>query len=158
FLAGWRQPDAAAGSELQVVETRVEDAPEAKQNFENTDIGLDPTKETNFNIDRIDTVSVPGKFRPDEPVGITGAPDGAPQTLPPPPGFGGGRGGGVAGDLAGSGKMFGDVGGWLGGVNLPGAAFTGRSGATRQKMLVEGGGNAASEAAVARGLKYLQRV
>jgi hypothetical protein len=53
--------------------------------------------------------------------------------------------------------MFGEAGGWMGGRSLPGVAFAGRSGATRQKMLQEGGGNAASEAAVAKGLKYLQR-
>jgi hypothetical protein len=38
----------------------------------------------------------------------------------------------------------------------PGAgAFAGRTGAARQRMLREGGGNALSEAAVARGLEWL---
>src|SRR2546423_169186 len=53
--------------ESQVLETRVEDAA-PKWNFENTDVGLDPNKETNYNVDRIDTSSVPGKFKPDDPV------------------------------------------------------------------------------------------
>src|SRR5581483_11133442 len=117
----------------------------------------DPTKETNYNVDRIEDVSVPGIVRPDEPVGITGAPAGPPQTLPPPPGFGGGQGGGLVSEKEGTAPMFGEAGGWMGGRNLPGVAFAGRSGATRQKMLAEGGGNTASEAAVAKGLKWLQR-
>jgi hypothetical protein len=51
--------------------------------------------------------------------------------------------------------MVGDAGGWL--MGKAGNPFGGRSGSTRQKSLQEGGGNTASEAAVARGLKYLQR-
>jgi len=42
----------------------------------------------------------------------------------------------------------------MGGVYVPGG-FGGRSGGTREKMALEGGGNAASEAAVAKGLKWL---
>lgn len=142
--------------ESQVLETRVEDGSQ-KWNFDNTEVGLDPNKETNYNVDRIDNLSVPGKFKPDDPVGIDGAPDGPSLTVPPPPGFGGGQGGGLKGDATGPGQMFGEAGGWLGGRSLPGVAFAGRSAATRKKMLEEGGGNAASEAAVAKGLKWLQR-
>lgn len=147
---------AATPPENQIVETKLDDD-QQKQNFENTDVGLDPTKETNYNVDRIENISVPGIVRPDEPVGIAGAPEGPPQTVPPPPGFGSGQGGGLVSPDAGTGAMFGEAGGWMGGRNLPGVAFAGRSGSTRQKMLQEGGGNTASEAAVAKGLKYLQR-
>jgi hypothetical protein len=49
--------------------------------------------------------------------------------------------------------MAGSPGG-LGGTYFIGA-FSGRSGATREKMLAEGGGNQISEAAVARGLEWL---
>lgn len=146
-----------AALENQVLETRIDDPKQEQQNFENTDVGLDPTKETNYNLDRIENVSVPGIVRPNEAVGIVGAPEGPPQTLPPPPGFGGGQGGGILSTDAGTGQMFGEAGGWMGGRSLPGTAFNGRSGATRQKMLQEGGGNNASEAAVAKGLKWLQR-
>jgi hypothetical protein len=148
----------ATAPENQIVETKLDDAQKEQQNFENTEVGLDPTKQTNYNNDRIEDVSVPGIVRPDEPVGIVGAPEGPPQTIPPPPGFGGGQGGGIVSPDAGTGAMIGDAGGWLKGRSLPGVAFAGRSGSTRQKMLAEGGGNGASEAAVAKGLKYLQRM
>jgi hypothetical protein len=157
FLAGFNTAAEAPPPENQVLETRVEDAPQQKWNFENTDVGLDPSKETNYNVERIENLSVPGKVQLDGPVGIDGAPDGAPQTVPPPPGFGGGQGGGMKSEVAGVGQMFGQEGGWFGGRNLPGVAFKGRSAATRKQMLAEGGGNAASEAAVAKGLKWLQR-
>src|SRR5205807_6110266 len=136
----------------QIVETKLDDAKPEQQNFENTDVGLDPTKETNYNNDRIETVSVPGIVRPEEPVGIAGAPEGPPQTVPPPPGFGGGQGGAIVSPETGTGQLFGEAGGWMGGRSLPGVAFQGRSGSTRGKTLPQGGGNTASEAAVATGL------
>jgi hypothetical protein len=155
----WLVPGVqAVAPENTLVETRLDDVKPEHHNFENTDVGLDPTKETNYNNDRLENVSVPGIVRPEEPVGIAGAPEGPPQTIPPPPGFGGGQGGGIVSPEAGTGSMIGEAGGWLGGRNLPGMAFAGRSGSTRQKMLQEGGGNSASEAAVAKGLKYLQRL
>src|SRR5262249_41688394 len=98
-LAGPNSAAEAPPPETQLLETRVEDAPQQKWNFENTDVGLDPSKETNYNVERIENVSVPGKVQLDGPVGIDGAPDGAPQTVPPPPGFGGGQGGGLKSDV-----------------------------------------------------------
>lgn len=147
----------APESPNQIFETRVEDAGNVKRNFENTDVGLNPDLQTNYNIDRIETVSVPGPLKPDDPVGIVGAPEGPPQTIPPPPGFGSGQGGGADADKAGLAPLFGKEGGWMGGRAFPGMAFAGRSGATRQKMLAEGGGNTASEAAVTKGLQWLVR-
>src|SRR5438105_3758654 len=44
----------------QIVETKVEDAPTEKQNFNNEDVGLDPEKPLTYN-DRLDDLSVPGK-------------------------------------------------------------------------------------------------
>jgi prenyltransferase beta subunit len=146
----------ASPLENQLFETKVDDLA-AKQNFENSDVGLNPDQQTNYNLDRLENVSVPGPVKPEEPVGIVGAPEGPPQTIPPPPGFGGGQGGGIDSDKAGAAQMFGKDGGWMGGRSLPGVAFAGRSGATRQKMLAEGGGNAASEAAVTKGLQWLVR-
>src|SRR5437899_2052434 len=55
----------------------------------------------------------------------------------------------------GTGRMFGQLGGMGGIANLGG--FAGRSGATRVKMLQEGGGNDRSEACVAKGLSWLAR-
>jgi hypothetical protein len=142
--------------ETAVIETKVEDNPQEK-NLENEDIGNDPDLPTNYNIDRIEDVSVPGPVNPNEAVGIVGAPEGPPMTIPPPPGFGGntGQGGGIDDpNKFGAGNLFGTAGGMGGPKMLPGG-FGGRSGATREQMVREGGGNGRSEAAVARGLKWL---
>lgn len=154
-FAGFGGSDSATPPEDTLVEVKADDADAEKQNFENTDVGLDPEKQTNYNIDRIEEVSVPGPLRPDEPVGIEGAPEGPAQTIPPPAGFAGGQGGGLEATDAGTGQMFGATGGFVGGKTMAGVAFGGRSGATREKMVTEGGGNKASEAAVARGLLWL---
>src|SRR5205807_6495055 len=85
-----------------------------------------------------------------------GAPEGPQVTLPPPPGSGRGQGGAPdLPDVAGTGMMGRDIiGGFRGLRNVPGG-FAGRSGATREKTAMEGGGSKASEAAVARGLRWL---
>ncbi len=136
---------------------RVDDKPPEKQNFNNEDQGLDPAKQTNYNIDRIEQISTPGPLRPEEPVGIKNADAGTPQTISPPPGMAGGAGGANDANQPGFGSLFGDQGGYLAGRLIPGQMFGGRSGATREKMAVEGGGNPASEAAVAKGLAWLKR-
>jgi hypothetical protein len=91
----------------------------AMKNLE--DIGNDADLPLNYNVDRLRELSIPGA-----------------QTIPPPAGFGGtGQGGGN------------DVGfaGGLGGPRLQPGGFGGRSGATREKQLREGGGNSVNEAA-----------
>ncbi|MFL5328810.1 MAG: prenyltransferase/squalene oxidase repeat-containing protein [Gemmataceae bacterium] len=136
------------------IAVKAEDTP--KHNFDNEDVGLDPSKKLNYKVDRIEDVSVPGPMRPAEPIGIDAAPAGGVQNVAPPPGLGGGAGGGLDQGPA-IGNPFGDPGGYVGGRFIPGQMFGGRSGATREKMVAEGGGNAASEAAVAKGLKWLQK-
>jgi hypothetical protein len=144
---------AEAGKTQVVQTTEVEEA-QKEPDLTNTDIGLDDTQQTNFNVDRIEEVSVPGPVDPTAAVGIVNAPaDAAPQTVPAPPGTGGGTGAAPALADAGTGAMYGTLGGLGGLANL--GAFGGRSGATREKMVLEGGGNALSEAAVARGLEWL---
>jgi hypothetical protein len=59
---------------------------------------------------------------------------------------------GTAGD---TGSLMAGTGG--AGGQISGATFPGRSGATKSKMLKEGGGNDESERAVARGLAWLAR-
>jgi hypothetical protein len=133
--------------------TEVEDT-QKDPDLTNTDIGDDSSLPLAYNVDRIDEVSVPGKVDPTAPVGIPNAPESAPMNIPPPPGAGGGTGAGILDpNMAGTAAMTGTVGGMGGMYNLGG--FGGRSGATRVKMLQEGGGNKASEAAVAAGLKFL---
>jgi len=159
LLVAWNfeaPPTAAPPGEPDVVAVRVP-ATEAAINLQNEDIGRDPSKPTNFNVERIESESVPGSVRPDQPVGIDGAPIAPPQTLPPPPGLGRGQGGGRGADLPGLGQPFGEVGGFVNGRFAPGQVFGGRSGATRERMVAEGGGSKESEAAVARGLVWLKK-
>jgi hypothetical protein len=149
----------SVGSENSVVESQVDEKEAKDANLENEEIGNDPDLPTNYNVDRIEEVSVPGPINANEAVGILNAPDQLPpQTLPPPPGFGDtrGQGGGNESDKPGQGGVFGFAGG-MGGPKLQPGSFHGRSGATREKMLREGGGNTRSEAAVAAGIKWLAR-
>jgi hypothetical protein len=149
--------DVKAGTDdvPEVAQTTEVVEPEKDTDLTNTDIGIDDTVATNFNVDRIEDVSVPGPVDPTAPVGIVGAPEDAVRTtVPAPPGTGGGTGGApLLADAPAIGSMSGLPGGTGGSYFL--GAFSGRSGATREKMVREGGGNALSEAAVARGLKWL---
>src|SRR5215831_15186970 len=139
----------------EVTETTVEDAP-AKEDLSNTDLGIDPEVPTNYDVPRIAEVSVPGPVMPNDVVGLSNAPEGPAQTIPPPPGLGGGTGGGIMSLTPGNANPFGGPGG-MGGLLMQGGGFGARlaSGATRQRMVEEGGGNARSEQAVALGLEWL---
>jgi len=155
----------AANNDGNIVEAPTPDKadlpPESRDPLLTTDVdpsATDPSQDINYNNDRIADNSVPGLVNPDEPIGIKDGDKSAPPTnLPPPPGFGGGQGGakemeGVLGNSDAAG-MAGGMGG-LRGAPLPGS-FYGRSGSTRVKALQEGGGTTESEAAVARGLKWI---
>ncbi|MBY0525537.1 MAG: terpene cyclase/mutase family protein [Gemmataceae bacterium] len=145
---------ASSGTELGVIETKIDDDVRDK-NLINDEIGDDPELPLNYNVDRIEEVSVPGPANVEESVGIPKAPDTPPINVTPPPGFSQGTGGGIDNPaLLGSGNLIGMPGGYAGGKLVPGG-FGGRSGSTREKMLREGGGNMRSEAAVAAGLKWL---
>jgi len=139
----------------EVNETQVEEPP-AKEDLTNTDLGIDSDVPTNYDVERIAEVSVPGPVLPNEVVGLSNAPEGPAQTIPPPPGFGGGTGGGIQSLTPGNANPFGLPGGMGGLLSVPGG-FGARlaSGATRERMVLEGGGNGPSEAAVARGLEWL---
>jgi hypothetical protein len=150
WLVGYGQATPALDTE--VIETDVTEAETPDIDLTNTDIGIDSTVLNNLNLDRIEEVTVPGEVNPTEAVGIDNAPEKAPETVPLPPGIGEGTGAALPGDL-GAASAFGAPGG-MDGIALVGS-FGGRSGATREKMLQEGGGNELSEAAVARGLKWL---
>jgi hypothetical protein len=140
----------------QVVEERKDpflsvDVDPAAQEFD-TDI--------QFMADRKADVSVPGSVNPNEAVGILDGDKSAPPTNIPAPGGFGGKGQGGAIELPsgiGNSVAVGEIGGY-GPRGLPLAgSFYGRSGATRDYALREGGGTGESEAAVARGLKWLAR-
>jgi hypothetical protein len=138
----------------EVATTTEVEEPQREPDLTNIDIGIDDTLQLNYNVERIDDVSVPGPVDPTAPVGVVGAPEEAVRAnVPVPPGAGAGTGGAPLMADAGTGSLAGTPGG-LGGSYFVGA-FAGRSAATRQKMLTEGGGNQISEAAVARGLEWL---
>jgi hypothetical protein len=145
---------ASVSTEIDTIQTLVEEDKPADANLTNDDPGgLDPNEMLNYNIQRIEDVSVPGPLNPNEPIGIHNAPDTTPVNVPPPPGFGkDGTAGPINSAEAGLAQNFGLPGGMKG--MIPGG-FGGRGGATRQIMVREGGGNEASEAAVAAGLKWI---
>src|SRR5262249_47497554 len=132
--------------------TAVEEAPK-ELDLTVTEIGLDASMPLNFDINRIEDVSVTGPVDPTAAVGLHDAPEAAAKNVPPLPGFGGGTGLAIK-DLEkpGTGPTFGRPGG-DGGIYTPGG-LNGRSGATREKLVADFGGNALSEAAVARGLEW----
>ena len=138
-----------------------EDEKPSKDPFLTTDI--DPAAQEfdtdiQYNVDRKAEVSVPGLNNPNEQVGILDAPKDVPPTnLPAPGGFGAkGQGGTIEGNL-GTSNAVGMLGGY-GPRGLPLAGtFYGRSGATREFALRDGGGTKESEAAVTRGLQWIAR-
>ncbi|MBM3992867.1 MAG: terpene cyclase/mutase family protein [Planctomycetes bacterium] len=113
-----------------------------------------------FNVNRIENVSVPGQVEPNERVGIVnGDTKNDMMNLPAPGGYGGRGQGGVM-EVFGPGNVDKNVG-QMDGYNPRGLpldkSFEGRSGATREKSLREGGGTTASEVAVTEGLRWLVR-
>jgi hypothetical protein len=145
---------AKVSTESEVIQTLVDDE-KKDANLTNDEEGLDPSQLLNYDISRIEDHSVPGPVNAAEAVGIKDAPEGPIVNVPPPPGLGGnaGQSGGLDGPQPGLANPFGFAGG-MRGLNVPGG-FGGRSGATRQRLVLEGGGNSKSEAAVAAGLKWL---
>jgi len=101
-----------------LVSERKVDEMDFDKNLANDEIGNDPELPTNYNVDRIAEVTVPGPVDPKKVA----------QAQPP-----------------------------AGGIKFLPSPFGGRSGATREKLLQEYGGNVRSEAAVAAGLKWLVR-
>jgi hypothetical protein len=154
FLSNVR---AAAPEDFQeevTTTTKVEEQPK-ELDLTNTDYGIDDQVQLNYNVDRIEDVSVPGMVDATQAAGVSGASDeAAPTNVPLPPGAGGGLGGAPKIDdalpIGGAADLLGGGGG-----NYLGNQFKGRSGTTRQKMVTEGGGNKRSEAAVAQGLQWL---
>jgi Prenyltransferase and squalene oxidase repeat len=129
-----------------------------------TVIDVDPSMQESdtdiqYMADRIAEVSVPGSVNANEAVGIRdGDKSAAPVNLPAPGGYIT-KGQGGARDIIGEGNStaVGEIGGYgPKGMPLQGT-FYGRSGATREYALREGGGTSASEAAVAKGLQWLIR-
>jgi hypothetical protein len=147
----------AVSLESETVQTQIDDEKPSDANLTNDDFGgLDPEDKLNFNVNRIEQVSVPGPVNPTEAPGIKDMPEGAPFNVPPPPGLGNNQGlaSGLDAPKNGLASPFGDApGGVLKGMIAGG--FSGRSGATKEQLIREGGGNTESEAAVASGIKWI---
>src|SRR5262249_39189019 len=141
--------------EPEPIETRIEDDRPVEADLVNDVRGIDPGVLLNYNIQRIEEVSVPGPANLAEKIGIKGAEESLPVNVSPPPGLGGNeeQGGGLDVREPGNASPMGFAGGLQGDL-VPGG-FGGRSGATREQLVREGGGNAESEAAVAAGQKWL---
>jgi hypothetical protein len=134
---------------------QVEVEAKSQEDLTATEMGNDPTVATNYNNDKLAEVSVPGISIPNEAIGIPGAPAGPAATVPPPPGLGGGTGAGVEGPFSGSALGIEGLGGGSGGTAFVPGGFAGRSGATRERMAIEGGGSPESETRVGLGLQWL---
>jgi hypothetical protein len=149
--AGQQLADAA---DVTLVEDRNE-----TEDITNPDLGpgLNPNVPLAFDMERIDDVPVPGRIDPSAAVGAPGTPaDVPPLSVPPPPGVGDGWGGGNKGTVPGQGLDGLSPGGQGGPALVPGSLPGRLSGATREKMLQDGG-NKESEAAVANGLLWFAR-
>ncbi len=141
-------PKDAAGAEVQIAE----EPPDADLTV--MGIGLDPGLAPNNPRAGEDDWTVPGPADPLESPGILSDPGELRRNLTPPPGGGDGLGGGPLSLDAGRNALDHLLGGSSLGALTPGG-FVSRSGAARRQLANAFGGNAASEAAVARGLKWL---
>src|SRR5262249_22637606 len=82
-------PGSDRAPERPDIKTAVDTEGAPKANLENDEIGLNPGELLNYNLERIESVSVPGTLNPNELVGIKDAPDGQMLSVSPPPGLGG---------------------------------------------------------------------
>ncbi len=140
-----KPPAVASDYELATTDQQVE---EPKANLTETTIGLDPDTIPAIVAEKLDEQNIVDKVTTESP----GNDADRKSDYIPPPGVTAGDTGGVAGDI---GNLFkGDGGGALG-ESMGGMA--GRGAATRSKLVAQGGGNSASEAAVARGLAWLAK-
>ncbi len=160
--------EAASGYEKKVEDKEEEkplvDAPPQNENsFAVPDVDpdrRDPDVAINYNVDRIEKFSIPGIVT-DGPIGVVGGSESAPpSSIPAPAGFGAiGVGGAISIDgVAGNSNAMGDPGGYGNGSPfIPGSYKEGRSGATKEKLLREGGGTEITEACVNKSLGWLAR-
>ncbi|CAN5541936.1 hypothetical protein BH11PLA2_BH11PLA2_28110 [soil metagenome] len=132
-----------------VVDQQVQD--EKNPDLTNPDIGLDSEIKQAVEVDREADVNVKAAVT-EEPVGLATAESTTPMDVLLQAGKGDTA---DLGNLGTEGMFKGGDGG-ANGMSMA-AGFKGRSGATRDKMVREGGGNSDSEAAVARGLAWLAR-
>ncbi len=151
ILIGMRQgPDTRASDEIVQAIVDKPASEEDVKDLTNPDIGLDSKLTAAVDVERIEDVNVEAKVVASEPVGVSV--ETAALDTPAPAGVGAGEILGIAPGLDGAVK-----GGDGGAMGTGVAGMKGRSGATKTKNLKEGGGNSATEAAVARALIWLDK-
>lgn len=148
LLFGSRKAETKPTDKILATTAEKADEPEDK-NLTNDDLGVDSNIQSALpEIDRVENKTVDDKVTQDNV--------GQPNTTKEDPNANAPAGLGANFTEAGATGVDGGFKGGDGGAGGPGTAATaGRSGATKSKLIKEGGGNAASEAAVARGLAWL---
>jgi hypothetical protein len=151
IVIGRMQPTRAEAPQT-IQEAVLDKPPEEDKTLDltNPDKGLDSELANALPVDRVEDVTVDAKVNPDQPIGVDDNSTN-PTDVAALAGLGTGEQLGVLGtegNVTGGNKGAGGTGT---------AGFAGRSGATKEKNLLSGGGNSASEAAVARGLLWLDK-
>jgi hypothetical protein len=151
FMFGGRQAEAISSN--KVLDTTAEKEPEDQpKDLTNEDPGLDSNIPSTLpDIERVEDRTVEGIVN-DDPVGVPDMRMDDPSALKAPGLLADDKAGGNAGD---AGSLMVGGGGDLGQTAT--GSFAGRSAATKSRLIREGGGNEASERAVARGLAWLAR-
>ena len=148
------KPPEEAPSEALVTVVAPEEKPPEETILTNTDVGLDATIPAAVEAENLAKVNVMDVVQAQEDPGALNAAVAPMKDIIPPAGLG---------DLADTAGVAGDMGAFIsggGGVGSGDAAsesFQGRGAGTRSKMVAEGGGSDASEAAVARGVLWLTK-
>jgi hypothetical protein len=157
FVLFWKVDTKVSGNEdNKVVATKIEDKEKPQENFENEDLGLDAEIAAATNSPREEMEVVEGPTVPDEAIGAPNEQMEQPTQTFAPPGLGpNDLLKGSAADLSDAGKgLKGDLGG---GSQFTMPGMKGRSGATKDRLIREGGGNTETEAAVARALAWIAK-
>ncbi len=151
IIVGRMAPPAAKASEA-IAEAVVDKQDEEEKKFDltNIDKGLDSELAAALPIDRLEDTTVDAPVNLDQLVG-NDAPVESTDASQALAGFG------AAGDLGVTGDTGDVMKGTLGAGGVGTTGFAGRSGATKEKSLLSGGGNKDSELAVARGLLWLDK-
>jgi hypothetical protein len=151
FVSSAKEAQAKTSDE-ELITTQVEEPKEDEKNLVNEEVGFDPDLAAATTAEREESVNVEAP-KSDEPIGL---PDQSNDTAPSTAlsGLGQEFGGGALGEKSPDALLQAGPGGGMGAFTTPG--MLGRvSGATKDKLLKAGGGNTASEAAVASGLAWL---
>ena len=152
IFVGMLAKDARPVSAEIITAIAPDDAKEEEQkDLTKPDIGLESNLNAAVEVERVDEVNIEAKVVPNEAVGVQSE-NTTPMDTPALAGVGVGVDQGFAGTEGN--VMAGNTG--MSGMSIA-KGMAGRSGATKELNLKAGGGNSASEAAVARGLIWLAK-